>query len=207
MGAYTCADLHLGHRNIAGYRKVKVPIENSKTLFHVRNFHNTEEHDDYVEKVWRERVRSNKRDITYVLGDVAFSKEAWERFDSFPGKKIVILGNHCTEYATAEFISQLKTVNSVHSMLRWKSMIMSHAPLHPDHLRGKRNLHGHLHSTLVRDRRYMNVSLEHTNMGPISLEEVQAEFERRQKLSHVFYSLGTKAAVRMVIQKCKQKLT
>lgn len=190
MGAFGCADLHLGHRQIHTYR----------------NFPSVEAHDDFVEMKWREQVRSNKRDTTYVLGDIAFTKEGWERFDSFPGKKIVILGNHCTEYVSAEFISQLKTVNSVHSMYRWKSMMMTHAPLHPDHLRGKRNLHGHLHSTLVKDRRYMNVSLEHTNMGPINLDEVQAEFERRQKLSHVFYSLGTKAAVRMVMQQCKTKL-
>lgn len=191
MAAYACADLHLCHRQIHTYR----------------NYPSVEAHDDFVEQTWRERVRSNKRDTTYVLGDVAFSKEGWERFDSFPGKKVVILGNHCTEYATAEFISQLKTVNSVHSMLRWKSMLMSHAPLHPDHLRGKRNLHGHLHNTLVQDRRYLNVSLEHTGMGPLCLDEIQAEFERRQKLSHVFYSLGTLAAMRAVVQTWRKKLS
>uniref|UniRef100_A0AB39CEL6 Hydrolase n=1 Tax=Pseudomonas phage HRDY3 TaxID=3236930 RepID=A0AB39CEL6_9VIRU len=183
MASYLCADLHLGHRNIPKYR----------------GYESLEQHDDLVCENWINTVRSNKRDTTYVLGDIAFSEEGWRRFDDLPGRKIVILGNHCTEYSNAAFIASLKTVNSVHSMYKHKGCIMSHAPLHPDHLRGKRNLHGHLHSHFVQDRRFFNCSLEQIDMRPIPMEEVFEEFERRQSLLYVKRKLGIKAAVRAVM--------
>lgn len=185
MGAYLCADLHLAHASIHIHRK----------------FDSVEQHDEFVCDNWCDTVRSNKRDTAYVLGDIAFSEEGWKRFDSLPGRKVVILGNHCTEKVTAGFIAGLKTVNSVHSLYRYKNgMIMSHAPLHPEHLRGKRNLHGHLHSQLVRDRRYYNCSLEQIDMRPIHMDEVIEEFENRQSVNYVLHTLGWKAAYRALTQ-------
>lgn len=183
MAAYLCADLHLGHRNVPAYRGMK-------TL---------EEHDDLICENWEKVVRSNKRDTTYVAGDIAFTKEAWLRFDDLPGRKIVILGNHCTERVDVGFIAGLKTVNSIHSMYSHKGCIISHAPLHPAHLRGKRNIHGHLHSHIVTDRRYFNCSMEQIGLQPIPMEDVFDEFERRSSVFYVRKKLGWGAAARMLI--------
>lgn len=180
MSAYMCADLHLGHNNIHIYRqKESVAI-----------------HDEMVCDNWSDTVRSDKRDTTYVLGDIAFTEEGWLRFDSLPGRKIVILGNHCTEYVSTSFIAGLKTVNSVHSMLRYKGCILTHAPLHPEHLRGKRNIHGHLHKHIVTDRRYFNCSLDQIDMRPIEVGALFEEFEKRRSLNYVRQKLGWRAAYR-----------
>lgn len=190
MGAFICADLHLGHKHIHTYRGFATP----------------EEHDEYVEAAWREVVRSNKRDTVYVLGDIAFSEEAWLRFDALPGRKTVILGNHCTERVDVAFIAGLKTVNSVHSMLNHKGFLLTHAPVHPKHLRGKRNIHGHLHEKLVHDHRYMNVSIEHTNFQPRSWEHMNNLFLMRKDLLWVFFELGTVASLRRAAFLLRDKL-
>lgn len=187
---FFCADLHLTHKQIHVYR----------------GFDSTQAHDDFIEKRWRETITKKvkspcveKQDTIYILGDVSFSREGWERLDSWPGHKTIILGNHCTEFADAGFISGLKTVKAVHGLLKYKTAWLSHAPLHPDHLRGKRNIHGHLHSTIVADRRYMNVSLENTDMAPIHLDKVLAEFDRRQNLAYVYETLGREALFRALL--------
>lgn len=204
MAAYMCADLHLGHRAIGKYRKFLDPNsvvlpEGQNFQYEERNFHDSEEHDNYVEKLWLEMGLKTHRDTVYLLGDVSFTSEGWDRLDSWPGRKIIILGNHCTERTTIQKIASLKTVNSVHSMLKYGRYWLTHAPLHPHELRGKRNIHGHMHADYIRDRRYMCVSLEHTNMRPMHLDEIEAEFDRRKSLIHVHDTLGFGAAVRALL--------
>ena len=200
MSAFLCADLHLGHRGIHNYRKITVEDKNNVVLPKGGNFQyatrvidSPEEHDDYIEKCWMEMKFKTRRDTIYLLGDVAFDDAAWERLDSWPGRKIIILGNHCTERTTIQKIAGLQTVNSVHSMLKYKSFWLTHAPMHPDELRGRRNVHGHMHYGFIRDRRYKCVSLEHTDWRPVNLEEIEREFERRQSLNYVRKTLGWKA--------------
>lgn len=188
--AFMCADLHLGHRGIIKYR----------------DFRSVEDHDGFVEHCWRSRVRK-KNQTVYLLGDVAFDKESWLKLDDWPGTKIIILGNHDTERVPASFIAGLKTVNAVHSMLKHKMGMLTHAPMHADHLRGARNIHGHLHGSLVRDRRYLNVSMEQIDYTPISTEEIEREFECRKSLRYVASRLGTKAALSAAIQSRKKPST
>lgn len=185
--SYYFADLHLGHKAIHTYR----------------GFETAAAHDDFVEKRYRETILKSirspmveKHDTVYFLGDCAFNREGWERIDTWPGHKVIVLGNHCTEFEHISFIAGLKTVKSVHGLLKSHEHWLSHAPIHAEHLRGKRNIHGHLHGTLVEDRRYMNVSLENTNMAPMHISAIRAEFDRRQDLEYVRATLGEKAFCR-----------
>lgn len=185
--SYLFADLHLTHKKIHEYR----------------GFETVQAHDDFVEKRYLETIRKSvrspiieKHDTVYFLGDVSFSREGWERIDTWPGHKVIILGNHCTEFEHISFIAGLKTVKAVHGMLKAHEHWLTHAPLHPEHLRGKRNIHGHLHSAKVEDRRYMNVSLENTDMAPMHIDAIRAEFDRRQDLEYVRETLGETAFYR-----------
>lgn len=177
MPALYAADLHLGHNGIVKYR----------------NFKTVEEHDDFICNSWCKKVRK-KNQTVYVLGDVAFSKEAWLRFDDLPGTKVIVLGNHCTEHVNTRMIANLQTVTAVHGLLKQKEFYLSHAPLHPEHLRGKFNIHGHLHKILVRDPRYFNVSMENIGFMPITIEDVREELQRRRSMWHTYKTLGAKAA-------------
>ena len=51
---------------------------------------------------------------------------------------------------------------------------LSHAPIHPDELRGFKNIYGHTHKNIIPDNRYINVCCENVGYTPISLEEIKA---------------------------------
>jgi calcineurin-like phosphoesterase family protein len=48
-------------------------------------------------------------------------------------------------------------------------------------LRGKKNVHGHVHYKTIPDDRYLNVCCENINFTPISLEEVNEIFKKREE--------------------------
>lgn len=154
------ADLHLGHKRI---------LEFSGDF---REGNNVEEHDDWIISQWNSRV--SKRDTVWVLGDVAFSREALSRVSELKGYKRLVLGNH-DRYHAGDY---LEYFNTIHGIVRYKKFWLSHAPIHSDHLRGLRNIHGHLHEHLVKadngtpDEDYINVSVEQLNGIPISMDEI-----------------------------------
>lgn len=149
------SDLHLGHKNIANFRKI---FEN-------------EEHHRYVVKENYHKVVS-KRDKVFFLGDIAFTEEALKDVGSWvASKKVLIMGNHCTDNVSVKEI--VKYFDEVHSLKKYKEFWLSHAPLHQEELRGKFNIHGHMHFNKIEDSRYLNVCLEHTNYTPINLNEVR----------------------------------
>ena len=64
-------------------------------------------------------------------------------------------------------------------LYKYKEFWLSHAPIHPCELRGKRNIHGHVHQNHVmdehhkRDNRYINVCVENTDGAPVSLDKIR----------------------------------
>lgn len=157
------SDLHGGHKNICKFRD---------------QFSSEEYHWNLVKENYHSAV--TKRDQVYFLGDVCFTQERLNDLSSWTAeKKILILGNHCTEKIHIRELT--KVFDDIHSLFKYKGMWLSHAPLHPDELRGKVNVHGHCHYHQVDDLRYLNVCLEHTEYKPISLESIKAIFNERFK--------------------------
>lgn len=153
-----CSDLHLGHKNICKYRT---------------HFANEKEHRDTLYENYHSKV--TKRDKVFFLGDVCFSQEALDDLSGWAGTKVLILGNHCVGESgrpTLENIAKVFT-GGVFGLYKYKEFWLSHAPIHPDELRGKKNLHGHTHSHNIEDSRYFNCSMENINYTPISLFEVR----------------------------------
>jgi len=138
-----CSDLHLGHKNIYKYRKL----------------HGLEFVDEAAHRHWLmgELSRAfNPNDHIVVTGDVAFTKEALKEFGKLPGRKTLVRGNH-DNFKTHEY---LEVFDDVHGLWNWKSFWLSHAPIHPDELRGRVNLHGHVHRSTLADPRYFNLCVE-----------------------------------------------
>jgi len=153
------SDLHLGHANILKYSAEERP------------FKNLEEHDQHVIDSINETVK--KRDTLYILGDVAFSKEALYHVKQIRVKnKTLILGNHdqfsMVDYMAAGF-------NKIYGMARHKEFVLTHAPVHPCQLekRYNANIHGHLHTYSVDDPRYINVNVDQIGFTPTSLVEIR----------------------------------
>lgn len=181
---YLCADLHLGHRNIAKYRNL--PDEDT--------------HYQVQYDAWHSRV--GNKDKVFVLGDVCFTKEMWERFATWSGRKVVILGNHCTERN-----SHLDIPPSIelHGSMTYKGAWLTHIPVHHTELRGKLNIHGHCHSFVVPDPRYLCVSSEQIGYVPISFDEIKQEFARRRSLLYVAKKFGTIEAIKAFNRRRKVK--
>ena len=93
-------------------------------------------------------------------------------------------GNH----DTANIHTYLKYFTKVYSVLESKGegILLSHYPVHPSQLeyRYKHNVHGHMHSAVIPDKRYLNISCEHTNLAPISHDEVIQAIQHNAEVGH-----------------------
>jgi calcineurin-like phosphoesterase family protein len=152
------SDLHFGHRNIVKMSEGK------------RGGTDSESHDEWLIDKWNEVVKP--KDIVYVLGDVVFGKGKNGLFHLtkvgfLNGRKHLVRGNH-DELPDAWY---LRYFESILGFAKYKNYWLSHAPVHPDELRGRINVHGHVHSNSIDDLRYFNVCVEVCpNNQPISLD-------------------------------------
>ena len=136
---------HLGHRNIATYRKF---------------VNSCEDNTAFIKQCWMDEVR--KKDVVYVMGDAAFNKESLDLIGELPGRKILIKGNHDTFVTTAQ---QSEVFEEIHGMIKYKGIWVTHCPIHPDELWNKPNVHAHVHYNSVQknsinDPRYLNVCVD-----------------------------------------------
>lgn len=161
MTTYFCSDLHLGHKRVAEFRKevsscgdntTRILSELSSTL--------------------------TKRDWLIVLGDWCFDMELVESFNNINcDKKFLVRGNH--DQFQMEVYN--KVFDGIAGLWKYKSFWLSHAPIHLQELRGKKNLHGHVHYNSVPDNNYFNCCPE--ALWPkygrclVSLDEVRKHFE------------------------------
>jgi calcineurin-like phosphoesterase family protein len=149
-----------------------------------RGFSTVEEHDEHIIAKWNSVV--NKRDVTYILGDVTMEKKSsYPLLDRLNGVKHVVLGNHDRRQDVPHL---LQHVESVGAMIQYKGVMLTHCPIHPMELdyRFKYNIHGHIHDKVVTkdiyefgyktdtvpDERYICVSCERVDYLPKSLEEL-----------------------------------
>lgn len=154
MSRYFCADLHMGDPNVVKYRP---------------RFASLKEHDEFICDVVFSPLR--KWDILTVAGDGFISKAALHSLKKFLFKVQLIPGNHCLEKGvTVQDLAE--AIDSLQGPMKWKRFWVTHFPCHPDHLRGKMNIHGHLHDVIIPDPRYINVSLETAGYRAIHHDEI-----------------------------------
>lgn len=154
-------DIHGGHENIPKYRKCFATEEESWETI-------KENHHKVV----------TKRDHVFFMGDTVFSYDRLIDLQSWTAaKKILILGNHCTEYLSVRQLSGV--FDEIHGLVKYKEFWLSHAPIHPVELRGKFNAHGHVHYNSVDDPRYFNTCPEVNDYKPVSLMQIRQEFAKR----------------------------
>lgn len=158
---YFISDTHFGHKNICKYRT---------------QFSTPEEHDRFVFN--NIMSVSGKRNILWLLGDSFFTKESMALYREINERFMqvnVVFGNHCAD--NDERIKNAReiaaTCNKFGALFSYKGFWLSHAPIHPDELRGKKMIHGHVHDQTLDDNRYFNVSCENIGYKPISLNEIK----------------------------------
>lgn len=151
------SDLHLGHKKILHFSPN-------------RGGTNVDEHDEWIVKQWNSVV--GKRDIVYVHGDVCFDMEKMPLFNRMNGKKRLIIGNH-DKFDMGVY---LKYFEQVHGFMKYKGYWLSHAPIHPDELRGGINIYGHVHNNPIKDPRYACVCVEQLDGKPIAFDEIKKRY-------------------------------
>lgn len=154
------SDFHFGHKSI---------LKNSGPL---RGGTTPEEHDDWLIHQINSTVK--KCDVLYVLGDVAFDYESLKKMKRIKaGNRILVRGNHDLE-STQKYLEFFSTV---HGMISFKGVFwLTHCPIHPQELRGRINIHGHVHKQSILsqdgtpDPRYINACVEMTYGVPQDLD-------------------------------------
>lgn len=175
---FLISDTHFGH-------------EKTCTVFKradgspLRPFSCAEEMDEYMIKVWNDRVRPN--DKVYHCGDVVINRKFLHKLGRLNGDKVLIRGNHDI-FKLEDYAPYFRDVRGYHVM---NGLILSHIPVHADSLaRFGCNIHGHLHANRVMkvrgvdaktghvlygdliDPRYFNVSVEQIDFAPILFEDL-----------------------------------
>ncbi len=167
---FVIADTHFGHANI-------ITVPGRRDL----GFTNVVEHDEYLVERWRETV--TKRDKVYLMGDIGWDRKGYVTQGILPrltGQIEVVGGNH----DTAELCRAAG--NKVHGVVIKYGAVLTHIPVHPQEMFWDINVHGHLHSNVVKkyahnpaagaldvigekDPRYLCVSCEHIGYRPVEL--------------------------------------
>lgn len=163
------SDLHLGHKKILEFS----PHRGGTDM---------QSHAEWLVEQWNSVV--SKKDLTWVLGDVCFDKAFLPYLKKMNGSKHLVLGNH-DEFSIEHYS---KYFNKIYGLKKKSGFWLSHAPIHPNHLRGLPNIHGHLHDYTVKttpkfcrgtvdDTRYVNVCVEKLDGKPIDFEVIKSTFQ------------------------------
>lgn len=155
------SDYHFGHeliKNIRGF--IDLPTMNEFII---------DTHNSVV----------NKKDLTYILGDISMHNPNYYRFlDRMNGRKIIILGNHDKP---KDVLKLLNHCESVAGMIKYSSkeygrFFLTHAPMipanEPEKSKLAGNIHGHVHQNTINNSFNINVSCENLKYIPRTLEEL-----------------------------------
>lgn len=117
-------DLHFGHAHIQRFRT---------------DFPSEAVHRQYLMDKWSATI--TRRDVVYVMGDAAFTKDGLDAIGQLAGRKILLRGNH--DLLPTDDYSVV--FEEVLGALAWKGLWLTHIPIHPSELYGRSNVHGHCH--------------------------------------------------------------
>lgn len=168
------SDWHFGHKNIAKFRTEVASEEANR------------------ERIIEDCKVIRKNDTLFLLGDIAFYEPYIEDIGRINCQKYLVRGNH-DQLPTWRYLEYFK---EVYGVIKYNGFWLSHAPIHPDELRGKRNLHGHVHYSSIAkpfhpaynvkqelDDRYFNCCPEvlwpKYGRAIVSLEEIRKLYEDR----------------------------
>lgn len=164
---YIISDLHFGHKRIAEFRQI---------------FDSMEHHEQYICDTWQSTVQRDT-DKVWILGDAAFNRDGLAKLGTLRGRKFLVRGNHdlCL---IREYLDVFEEVYGIfkYRHKKYEAAWLSHAPIHPDELRGHINLHGHVHDATIcvpgtfgPDPNYINCCPENLGYAPVELKTLLEE--------------------------------
>lgn len=150
---FVIGDTHFGHSKILEFEKEHRP------------FSSIEEHNEKLIANWNSVV--SKNDVVWHLGDVLFGESSFNILRRLNGTKHLVMGNHDV-YPMEKY---KEFFNKVVGAIKLRDFIFTHIPVHPSQFfRFRGNIHGHMHSSKLDDKRYINVSAEQIDLTPKLLD-------------------------------------
>jgi calcineurin-like phosphoesterase family protein len=159
---YVIGDTHFLHERLAQeYEPSRMALDN---------------HNEVMIERWNEVV--SPKDILLHLGDLCLGKK-----DDFPtiaqrlpGQKYLIRGNHDRRSRPWYYEQGFTSVPEFWMDYKGYRILFSHRPdsvsvTYPKHL----NVHGHVHSKTLEDRRLINLSAEAIDFRPIWITDILDE--------------------------------
>lgn len=150
---YFISDLHFGHENCLAFDN--------------RNFPTIEDHDEYLIKVWNEKVGID--DEVWVLGDVSWHNvtKTIEIFKRLNGKKNLCIGNHDKQYLKNKEFRELFGEICHYKELQYGDtfLVLSHWPINcfNRHYYGAVHFYGHVHMSwewnMIKQWQYQSAAL------------------------------------------------
>lgn len=152
---YFIADLHIGDPSALKYRPQFVSLGY---------------HDEFMLNLLANLKPNDEVDF---VGDCFVKPYVLPILAKMPFKKRLILGNHDLQKGI-KWTDFVGVVDDIQGGYNWPGhpFWITHIPCHPDHLRGRLNIHGHLHDTIIPDIRFINVSVEATGYRLVDHEEI-----------------------------------
>lgn len=172
MTTWFLSDPHFSHKNILKYES------------NFRPYRDTDEMDEVIIENYNSTVKEG--DLVFWLGDMFFCNAS--RMDYIvnrlkPTRNILIRGNHDKGVTNSKF---LRLGFEPHKMYLYDEFLLTHEPISIENMallknyagNWIKNLHGHTHSdnTGLSEDLWQCVSLELTNMKPVSEEDVYNRF-------------------------------
>ena len=160
------SDLHLGHKSILKFSPTRGGTD-------------VQSHSEWIVYQWNSVVKRN--DYVWVLGDVCFDKMHMHYLKQLRGQKVMLWGNH-DKFSLNRYHEYFHLVYGFRSKYGYW---ISHPPIHPNELRNRNNIHGHVHMNNVMDAgvidpRYVNVCVEAIDGQPISLDAINVRFGEKK---------------------------
>lgn len=157
---WVISDPHFGHRGVCKFTE-------SDGITPLRPWNDPEEMNEALVENWNSVV--NDQDRVYLLGDICMGKKHLPILTRLKGRKVLVKGNHDVEKLSV----YAQYFDDVRAYVIKKGLIMSHIPLREEQVdRFGVNIHGHLHSNVINDPRYLNVCVEKINYTPLDMQVI-----------------------------------
>lgn len=181
------SDHHFRHENT--WRKFK-----NEDATPLRPFLSTKEMDECMIERHNKLVKPS--DHWYCLGDISMMRPRFvaQQLKAMNGHKRLVRGNHDV-FKTKEYLEFFDEVYGVRVL---DNILFTHIPVHPTSLgRFSANVHGHVHTgpdltpaVCMRTSTdeiwitpYVNITVEHTDYYPLSLEEIKARISNSKAIA------------------------
>jgi calcineurin-like phosphoesterase family protein len=178
------SDHHFGHANMLKFtRGDGTPVR--------PGFRDVTHMDEEMIARWNDTVKPG--DTVHHLGDICFSGEHLKKIvPRLNGRIYLCLGNHdrCDAGLYDKLFYKVRGEFHYKDEASGAMLLCTHFPVHESCLKEKvgrpcLNVHGHIHTRIIDDPRYVNICVEQTDYRPVHYDWLMAKARKLKETENV----------------------